>query len=98
MHEEVILAAFEAELEKIAAWGLNLGKTWGRSSTKGGLSTRYRSAGMSNPKPATTKMPRLPGSRTLPGKLGAMPKPVAEANNQVTLRRNLSNVQTPEPK
>lgn len=79
-------------------WGKSLGKSWGRSSSKGGLSTKFRSSGMSNPKPSTKKMPRMPGSKTLKGKLGKMPKPVAEANNQVALRRNLSNIETPKPR
>jgi hypothetical protein len=90
------------KMKKTAAvgstWGKNLGKTWGRSSNKAGWATKYRSAGMTNPKPSTRKMPRMAGSRTLPGSLGKMPKPVAEANNQVTLRRSLSNIETPEPK
>ena len=103
-----VLGAFRAKtrnetlhkrtMRKTAAWGKNVGRSWGRSSTKGGWATKYRSAGMSNPKPSTKKMPRMPGSRTLKGSLGAMPKPVAETNNQVTLRRGLSNIELPEPR
>lgn len=94
-----ILHAFRDELEKIAisiptgaTFGKNVGKAWGQSSAKGGWSTQFRSAGMGSAKPE--KFPQLPGTKPIKGVGGLMPKPVAEANNQVELRRGLSNIET----
>lgn len=103
MNEDVVFAALEAELEAIltkhaAAWGVNVGKSYGRGSAKGGWSTKFRSAGVENPKPVSKALPNLPGAKLPAVKNQPMPKQVAEANNQVTLRRGLSNIELPEPK
>lgn len=93
MNDDVI-TAFISELEKIAAaWGKNVGKSYGRSSSKGGFSTKMRSAGMGSAKPS--RMPQLSGTKPIKGVGGLKPPLTGERNNQVTLRRGLSNIETP---
>jgi|AACY02.2.fsa_nt_gi hypothetical protein len=92
------LAAMRDELAAIfekTAYGRSMGRSFGMAGARKDVGTRYMSAGVINPKPVTRKMPRMPGSRTLPGSLGKMPKPKGETNNQASLRRGLSNIQTP---
>lgn len=99
MHHNVALQSCLDELQKIAialpggsTFGKNVGKSWGRQSTKGGWSTQMRSAGMGSMKPE--KVPQLPGTKKIKGVGGLKPPQVAEANNQVELRRGLSNIET----
>jgi hypothetical protein len=75
------------------AFGKNVGKSFGRTSSKGGFSTSFKSAGMGDMKSLTKSMPKLPGVSTkTPGI--KPPKAISsERNNQVNLRRGLSNVQ-----
>jgi len=97
---DIALQACLDELEKIAAiklptgstFGKNVGKNYGWGSNKGGWSTQFRSAGMGSAKPA--KAPQLPGTKKIKGVGGLKPPQVAEANNQVELRRGLSNIET----
>ena len=95
---DVTLQAFLDELEKIAAWGKNIGKSWGMSSTKGGWATHFRSAGMQTPPETNKAMPALKGIKTWQTKTPVAPAPprYGEVNNQASLRRNLSNVTLPK--
>lgn len=98
MRDSAILEAMEDELVKISSFGLNVGRSWGRSSSSAGFSTKFRSAGTANPIPRPRAVPKLPGSNLKGMKAQPLPKPVGEANNQRGLRRGLSNIELPKPR
>ena len=99
--EDVLLHSFQAELLKIAAAGIRInerlgkdvGRSWGWNSAKGGLATRFVSAGVGSVQPGAVKsLPGVGKRTTLPVR---SPPVTAETNNQVALRRGLSNIETP---
>lgn len=85
--------------KQAAAWGQDVGRTHGWGTTSSGWSTRYRSAGMENPKPAAKAVVNLSGTQNKNKTRGLgkhMPDATGEANNQRALRRGLSNITTPK--
>ena len=96
-----ILSAFFDELEKLSytlpmgsTFGKNVGRSWGMGSAKGGFATKMRSAGMQNQPKMQKKIPKMPGTiNPMRAKTPNLKPPAtAERNNQVKLRRDLSNV------
>lgn len=73
-------------------FGTNPGKNYGQTAATGGFSTKYRSAGVSNPKPA--RAPQLPGTKPIKGVGGLKPATEGMADNLTELRRGLSNIKT----
>lgn len=80
-------------------FGKNVGREAGLSSSKAGFSTSYKSFGVKNmASEAQRKMPTLPGMKPMEGSMHTkLPPAKASSDNQFTLRRGLSNIQTPEP-